>query len=76
VVKELWRGTIAVNGDLHGDDRPATSLRKWVRRLGSNSAPTSSPARDLSLYVGIRVPPGTNRNANEDHGAGSPAAVH
>jgi hypothetical protein len=76
VVKGLRRGAIAVNGDLHGDDRPATLLRKWVQELGSNSAPTSSPARDLSLNVDIRAPSGTNHNAGEDHGAGSPAAVH
>jgi hypothetical protein len=69
VVKGLRHDAIAVNGDLHGDDRPTTSLRKWVRRLGSNSAPTSSPAQDLSPCVVIRTPPGTNRNAGEDHGA-------
>jgi hypothetical protein len=31
MVNQLWRGTIAVNGDLHVDDRSATLLRKWVR---------------------------------------------
>jgi hypothetical protein len=76
VVNQLRHGAIAVNSDLHGDDRPATSLRKWVQRLGGNSAPTSSPARDLSPNVVIRTPPGMNRNASEDHDAGSPAAVH
>jgi hypothetical protein len=31
-VKGSRRGAITMNGDHHGDDRPATSLRKWVRR--------------------------------------------
>jgi hypothetical protein len=67
-VKGLRRGAIAVNGDLHGDDHPATLLRKWVWRLGSNSAPTSSPARDLSPPVVILTPGRTNRDADEDCG--------
>jgi hypothetical protein len=58
-----------VNGDLHGVDHTATSLRKWVRRLGNNSAPTSSLARDLSPPAIIRTPGRTNRDAGEDHGA-------
>jgi hypothetical protein len=75
-VNQLRRGAIVVNGDLHGDDRPATLLRKWVRRLGGNSAPTSSPMRDLSPNVVIRTPPSTNRKTGKDHGVGSPAAMH
>jgi hypothetical protein len=73
VVNRLQRGAIAMNGDFHGDDRPTTSWRKWVRRQGDHSAPTSSLARDLLPYVVIRVPSGTNRRADEDRGAGSSA---
>jgi hypothetical protein len=47
VVNRLRHGTLTVNGDLHGDERLATSQRKWVRRQGGHSAPTSSLARDL-----------------------------
>ena len=67
-MKGLWRGAITVNDDLHDDDHPTTSLRKWVRRLGNNSAPTSSPVRDLSPPAVIRTPGRTNRDAGEDHG--------
>jgi hypothetical protein len=48
VVNRLWHSAITVNDDFHDDDRPATSRRKWVRRLGSNSAPTSSLGKIFS----------------------------
>jgi hypothetical protein len=62
-----------VNGDLHGEDRPATLQRKWVRRLGGNSAPTSSPRKIFPPATVIRTLEHTNRSADEDRGAGSPA---
>jgi hypothetical protein len=40
-----WRAR--VNSDHHRDGRAATSRRKWVRRQGGHSAPTSSQARDF-----------------------------
>jgi hypothetical protein len=76
VVNRLRHGTLAVNGDLHGDDRLATSQRKWVRQQGGHSALTSSLAQDLLPWVIIHMPLGTNHSAGEDRGAGSPAAVH
>jgi hypothetical protein len=76
VVNRLRHDAIVVNGDFHGDDRPATSQRKWVRWLGSNSAPISSLGKIFSPWVIIRAPLGTNHTASEDHDAGSLAAVH
>jgi hypothetical protein len=72
MVNQLRHGTVATNGDFHGEDHLAMSRRKWVRWQGGHSAPTSSLTRDLLPYVVIRAPPGTNRNAGEDHGTGSP----
>jgi hypothetical protein len=63
-----------VNGGHDNGGRATTLPFKWVRRLSSNSAPSSSSAQDLSPHVDIRAPLGTNRNAGVDRGASSPAA--
>jgi hypothetical protein len=60
----------------NGDGRVAASSVQVGTATGQNSAPSSSPARDFSPYVVICTPPGMKRNGGEDHGAGSPAAVH
>ena len=73
MVTRLRRGTIAVNGDLHGDDRPTTLQRKSVRRQGNHSAPTSSLRKIFSLATVIRTSGRTNHSADEDRGANSPA---
>jgi hypothetical protein len=64
---------IEANGGHDDGGRAAMLPVKWVRRLSSNSAPSSSPARDLSPHVDMCAPLGTNRNASVDRGAGSPA---
>jgi hypothetical protein len=62
-----------VNGDLHGDDHPATLQCKWVRRQGGQSAPTSSLRKIFSPATVIRTLEHTNHSVGEDHGANSPA---